>query len=106
VGVSPTKMTVRPLTPAPSEAISQGESMYENMYEMLIEDLLMMRFLMPRQAHLNLLAQLVARGHIGLQQFLRENGRPPRPSLISVDGSRDNLNLETQVIDTGNSPSA
>jgi len=89
-----------------ADAPSVAGSTYENMYEMLIEDLLMMRFLMPRQHHLNLLAQLVARGHIGLQQFLMTNGRPRPVSPTPATGSRDNLSVETQVINTGNSPSA
>lgn len=87
--------------------VSLAESNYENMYEMLIEDLLMMRFLMPRQAHLNLLAQLVARGHIGLQQFLMTNGRPRPASPTPASGSRDNLNVEELTATAiGNSLSA
>lgn len=94
-------------SPAPSAAVSVAESNYENMYEMLIEDLLMMRFLMPRQAHLNLLAQLVARGHIGLQQFLMTNGRPRPVSPTPATGSRDNLNVEIETATAiGNSLSA
>jgi len=94
-----------PLTPPPTLVPSEGSetaSVYDNMYEMLIEDLQMMRWSMPRQQFQNLVAHLVARGHIGLRPSLERRGRlnSPTPAI----GLRANLNEETQATNTGNSP--
>lgn len=94
-------------TPPPSPAASTGSetaSVYDNMYEMLIEDLQMMRWVMPRQQFQNLIAHLVARGHTGLRPSLERRGHlnSPTPAI----GSRVNLNEEmTPIMNTGNSPS-
>jgi len=93
-------------TPPPSPAASEGSetaSVYDNMYEMLIEDLQMMRWVMPRQQFQNLVAHLVARGHTGLRPSLERRGAlfSPTPAI----GLRDNSNEETTLTtNTGNSP--
>jgi len=95
-------MNTPPPSPAASDTVSEGTSVYENMYEMLIEDLSMMRWLIPRQQYQSLIAHLVARGHIGLRPSLERLGRLASPTRAT--GSRDNLNEETQATNTGNSP--
>jgi len=93
-------------TPPPSPATTDGSetaSVYDNMYEMLIEDLQMMRWVMPRQQFQNLIAHLVARGHTGLRPSLERPGSLLSPTRAT--GSRASLNEETQATNTGNSPS-
>jgi len=95
-------MNTPPPSPAATETVSDATSVYENMYEMLIEDLSMMRWVMPRQQYQNMIAHLVARGHIGLRPSLERPGRLASPTRAT--GSRANLNEEHQATNTGNSP--